>query len=456
MKSILCPSKSRFVALLLGLCVAGTVVVRADNLPTDRPLTLADCVTAALGKNPALEAYKYDLKAADAEIWAQRSALLPQVTGSGQAFYLNGEPVSPFSVVGVTEPELIARHVSSATGWIGSIGLTYPIFENGSFLGLNNAPAVATARAQRKQQEWARNLAEQDAIYTVAVAYFGTVSAQNKTAFYERMVELAKRRVSIVQTKAKLDLALLQDVQIAEARLAANEEGLRAARTKAQEGNAFLARLIGAAGPVQLKLAGPPQAPTVPALDTLLDGIVQKHPQMGIQESVVEKARQDLRLNESHRWPRVRANASYSIGSDLAGGPTPDLVAANIGVDVPLFDFGHYTALAHSSKDKLRAEEQRIEVTRYDIRRSVVEVVGELRQDEEEAASLEELVLKLQFEAKAAKAKQEVGLFTPLSAVDAEVSLLQQQVLLQNARLKQWMKSADLQRTAGGVWKWIP
>jgi len=449
-------SKSRLLALLLGLCVAGTIAARADNLPTDRPLTLVDCVAAALGKNPALEAYKYDLKAADAQVWAQRSGLLPQLTGSAQVFILNGEPVSQFSVVGVTEPELIARHVDWGKGWIGTLGLTYPIFENGSIFGVNNAPAVASAKAERKQQEWARSLAEQDAIYTVAEAYFGTLTAQAKTAFYERMVELAKQRVTIVKEKARLDLALTQDVQIAESRLESNEQGLQASRSKAQESNAYLARLIGVTGPVQLKLAAPPTAPSVPPLDTLLESIVAKHPQMGIQDAIVEKAKQDLRLNQSHRLPSVRANASYSYGSDLNGGPAPDLVAANVGVEMPLFDFGHYNALVRSSREKLHAEEQRVELTRYDIRRSVVEAVGELRQDQEEAASLQEQVLKLQLDAKAAKAKQEIGLFTPLSAVDTEVNLLQQEVLLQDAQLRLWMKYSDLQRTAGGVWKWIP
>jgi outer membrane protein TolC len=194
MKSILFPnkqtaSKSHTIALLLGFCIVATFPVRGAELPADRPLTLADCVTAALGQSPALEAYKYDLKAADAAIWMQRAALLPQLTGSAQMFVLNGEPVSPFSVLGVTEFDLITRHVSWDAGWIGSIGVTYPLFENGSIFGVNEAPAVASAKAQRKQQEWTRNLAEEDAIYTVAEAYFNTLSARRKVALYERMVE---------------------------------------------------------------------------------------------------------------------------------------------------------------------------------------------------------------------------------------------------------------------------
>jgi outer membrane protein TolC len=459
MKSMLAPSlltKSNrsFLALLLALGLAGAGPARAQDAGS-HPLTVGDCVRAALGLNPQLQAYQYDLKASDAAVWAERSALLPQITASGSLFALDGEPVTPFGVLGVTEPELIARNVDFDTGWIATIGLRYPLYQNGSILGFNEAPAVAAARAARKQQEWTRDLAEEDAINTVAETYFNAVTAQSKVDIYGRMVELARQRVVVIQTKAQADLALTQDVQIAEARLRANEAALRASKLKAQQGNAQLAQLMGLTGPVQLKLAGAPTMPSVPPIEELLAGLIEQHPQMGIQNAQVDRARQELRLRQSRRWPAVNFNTSYSYGSDFSG-PSPDLFTATVTAEMPVFDFNHNAAAVREARNRLHAEEKRIELARYDIRRDVLDIANELRDIEEEAAGFEEQVLKLQLELRANKAKQDVGLYTPLAVIEAEVALLQEQVLLQDARLKQWVKYAQLQKATGGTWKWIP
>lgn len=443
------------VALLSLAGFGATAPAGAQQVPTDRPLTLADCVNAALGINPELKASQYDLKAADAAIWAERSALLPKLTGSAQLFYLDGEPVTPFGVSGVTEPELTARNVDNGTGWIGSLGVSYPLFQDGSILGINNAPAVASARAARQQQEWTRSLATETAVDIVAESYFNAVVAQSKVGLYERMAEVSRQRVVIFQTKAQNDLALTQDVQIAEARLRANENSLRSVKLRAQESSVQLAQLMGVAGPVQLQLAGAPTMPVVPPVEELLAKAMAQHPSLGIQNSAVERARQDVRLNKSRMLPSVRLAGSYSTGEDFTG-QGPDLVAAAVVAELPIFDFGHNWAALRESKNKLRAEEARVDLAQYDVRRNLLDVLSELRDIEESCASFEEQVLKLELELRANKAKQDAGLVTPLAVVEAEVALLQQKVLLQDARLKQWIKYAQLQKAAGGAWKWIP
>ncbi len=443
-----------FRAALVSLAVA-VAPATAQQVPTDRPLTVADCVNAALGINPELKASQYDLKAADAAVWAERSALLPKLTGSAQVFLLDGEPVTPFGIVGITEPELIARNVDNKTGWLASLGVSYPLFQDGSILGINNAPAIASARAARQQQEWTRTLASENAIDIVTESYFNAVTAQSKAGLYERMAEVARQRVVIFQTKAQNELALTQDVQIAEARLRANEESLRSVRLRAQEGNAQLAQLLGVTGPAQLQLAGAPALPVIPPLDELLAKVTAEHPSLGIQSSAVEKARQDVRLNKSRMLPAVRLAGSYSVGEDFTG-QGPDLLTAAVVAEMPLFDFGHGWAALRESKNRLRAEEARVDLAQYDLRRSVLNVLSELRDIEESCAGFEEQVLKLELELRANKAKQAAGLVTPLAVVEAEVTLLQQKVLLQDARLKQWIKYAQLQKAAGGAWKWIP
>ena len=53
-------------------------------------LTLNDCLREALGRNPELEAQRYELSAAGDAIWGAQSALFPQLTGDILTQTLNG------------------------------------------------------------------------------------------------------------------------------------------------------------------------------------------------------------------------------------------------------------------------------------------------------------------------------------------------------------------------------
>jgi len=168
---------------------------RADGL------TLRDCIEEAYGLSPALKADQLDIDAAGEEIIKQRTALLPSVYASTTVEELDGYPVSPFAVatgedieeglVGVNSREVettIERTITTSGGKtrtaeravsrvvnastlprelhradfaplsMEKIEMDYPLFQNGSILGLNDAPAVANARAEKKQLEWTLKL----------------------------------------------------------------------------------------------------------------------------------------------------------------------------------------------------------------------------------------------------------------------------------------------------------
>src|SRR6266851_6316971 len=111
---------------------AGETSTENSDLPR-HPLTLQECIAIALGESPKLEASRFDLLAATAEIRAAQSMALPSLTGSGSAEIVSGEHTGIFSVINAS--------TSVTPVNLGEIGLftarlTYPIFKDGSIFGL--------------------------------------------------------------------------------------------------------------------------------------------------------------------------------------------------------------------------------------------------------------------------------------------------------------------------------
>src|SRR6266480_865248 len=121
------------------------------NLP-QHPLTLRDCIAIALGESPKLEATRFDLLAAGAEIRAAQDLLWPNLTGSATGEAFSGEQTGKFRIV-TTVPSgggvNANRKVDLAGIGIGGLKLEYPVFKDGSIFGFNDAPAIEIKRAQR-------------------------------------------------------------------------------------------------------------------------------------------------------------------------------------------------------------------------------------------------------------------------------------------------------------------
>src|SRR5207249_7906425 len=177
------------------------------------PLTLHDCIAIALGESPALEASRFDVFSAAQEVRAAQGMLLPQVTGSAQYQLFSGSPTSKFSVINLGSVTPSGTVVTAnSVGWTGieSYGahLKYPLFNEGSILGLNNAPAVAEKKAKKQALAWTVNLTREEVIYRITDEFILTVSARNRTALSQRRVELIEQSVAITEEQQKQGLKL--------------------------------------------------------------------------------------------------------------------------------------------------------------------------------------------------------------------------------------------------------
>jgi outer membrane protein TolC len=199
----------------LTACLAGLLLTLPSTLAAQRRvLTLQDCIDIALGESPLMEASRFDLLAATEEINAVRAMTLPQVLGSATPEIFSGGQTSAFAILTGSD----TGRVHTVTGGLNIFDarLRYPLFQDGSILGLNvnDAPAIAGKRAQKEALAWTSQLKREDVIYRIADVFISTVSAENRTSLVDREVYLLERSVADIQEQEKQGTKLPIDLKI--------------------------------------------------------------------------------------------------------------------------------------------------------------------------------------------------------------------------------------------------
>jgi outer membrane protein TolC len=343
---------------------------------------------------------------------------------------------------------------------IEQIRLDYPLFQNGSILGLNDAPAVASARAAKQGLEWTRKLGEEKVVFDLSNAFFIAQWYQQKLARDEARVYFSRQRLEIVKLQYQLQLMLAQDVGLAKAELASDEQTLASTKQSVRDSWADLALLIGQPATRVARLEGnPPSFPTLPALDGLLDRAREQHPAVGVQRSVVDQTQAAYRLSQAALLPAVGLSTGYSLGQNLghlstASADTPALYAAEIAVNVPVFDWGSRLAAERESRTKVGAEEAREAQVKLDVTTTIAKLYDGIHDLERQFMTLVAAQVSAANAAQLAREQRATGALNQLALVTAEETLLAAEETVENTRLTELQAYTQLEQAAGGAWRW--
>jgi outer membrane protein TolC len=430
-----------------------------------KPLTLRECINQALGRSPRLEADRYKLAADNEAIKKARAGLLPKLTASFDLQNLTGSPVGPFAVLGVNNVDETGIssvrasqrspiRVDLASVGDASVQIRYPLYENGSILGLNNAPAVAAAKSLYARQQWTIRLSEQSVIETLASTFYNTTAYLQKVDLDREKVELSKKRVEIMKQELALHLTLPQYVELAKAELQADEQNLAASQHRVLDSAMQLAQLIGR--PLRLSLTldlSEPHIPALPALEAFLNRVASQHPAIGVQQANIDLAQQNLRLAEAALLPKVDFVTSYTWATAF-GRENPDLFYMLLRVEVPIFDWGHGLAEEREERDKMKAAQAELRQVDVDLREIILSELSDIHTTEGVIARLERDYIQARNNLGLEKERHEQGIANELFLVDAEEALAKAKDDLILAKLAQRLEYVRLQRLAGGVWVW--
>jgi len=446
--------------------LCAVALLTAASAPAQVPgapaLTLDECLRAALGRSPELEAQRYELSASKDAIWKAQSALFPQLTGDLLTQTLNGSSTSPFNVLSLADADVGStgragqRRVRANFDSVGafSVRLSYGLFENGSIMGLNDAPAVAAARMARTRQEWTYRLSEQDVEYRLTLAFYQAVSDQSQFDMAKRKVLLSKERLEIIKQELQVELKLPKDVDLAQAQLAADQQATVSWQNHTWESLARLNALIGRSQAPSTRLdLSEPRTPSVPDLQALIGTAIRSHPAVGVQKAKIDTAREDLRLARSQMLPSVKLESGFTEATDYQRANT-DLFVIGVSVNVPIFDFGHGKAATSESKNKMLAEQARLGQVEDNVRDALISAVGALHRTESKLADLLRDSIAAKNKQTLAETQRELGMIDQLALVDAQLESLTVMQSLDLQKLAQRFEFAALQYATGDLWKW--
>jgi outer membrane protein TolC len=437
---------------------------RALEAPPDHPLTLRDCIAIALGESPALEGSRFDVLSAAQEVRAAQGMALPLVTGSAQYELFSGSQTSKFGVLnlgGVTPNGTVvtANTVGLSEVQLYGAHLRYPLFNDGSILGLNNAPAIAEKKAKKQALAWTVNLTREEVIARVIAEFVTTVSARNRMALAERRVKLLDQDVSITQEQQKQGLKLPIDVKVAREQFREAQTLLKLLREQATAGSLALSKTLGLLSSSNLSLSNmlpdPPDPP--PTTEQLIGACLNHHPSLERQRAVIDQAKQNYRLERFRLYPSVYLDGSANYIDDFKGVSNSDSVFVGaITVSVPIFDFGAQLATTRSKLMTYKAEQARLFSTADDVNFEVVQIYQTIYMLTRDILGVQGEVAEGERNVQVLQAQQQQGIAEPLTAIQKELNLIGKQDELQNLELRRLTNYARLQRAAGGSWKWIP
>jgi outer membrane protein TolC len=429
------------------------------------PLTLNDCIALALNESPLLDASRLDVASATEEARAARGQALPELTATGSAQLFSGSPTSKFAIVNVGSGIAVGnpnntsnsnRSVSGAGVEVYSAHLSYPLFRDGSILGLNTGPAEAGKLARKRNLAWTSRLRREDVIARITDAFITTVSAENRAGYAERRVKLLSQQVDITQEQQKQGLMLPIDLKLARSQLSGAQTLAKILRQQSIAGRIEMARALGLESPDELHLSNSlPEPPEPPSAEKILSpAALAEHPSLEVQKATIDQARQDYRLERFRLYPSVTLQGS-AVHIDDFGSSSAEVYIGTVAVDVPIFDFGAQMSTTRAKLAKYQAERARLSSVADDVTFEIVTIYQSIYVLSQNILSLQQEVAKADRDMQVTGSQQQQGIAAPLTAIEKELHLIAKRDDLDGLEVRRLMLYAALQKAAGGSWKWI-
>jgi outer membrane protein TolC len=432
-------------------------------------LKATDCIREALAHSPSLAQSNHQIAADREDITKKKGSQLPYLSSELQGYMVNGSPVSEWTALNAVQPENgitpTGRRTFPLIHWapvgIENIGVTYPLVFQGSFMGLNDPPPVATAKATLTEAELNKLVSEQKVIFDVLTQYVYATGYRQQLVTQEEMVKLNDEQLTVTHEEVRKHAKPAYENQIAEAQLKAAQDSERALRMNEDAALTQLAVLIGRNdAPVELDPTPPPLSQLEPARE-LMDKMIAAHPALKVQEAAVEIARQQLRADAAARWPSVTLNTSFDAGQDLerfnggTGQVRPTAFLSYLTVDIPIFDFGQRRAAKAESDELLKVQQDAVAQLKVDLRTSMAQSYNDILQDAQAAAELKGTYYKNLEAADLAEAQRKQGVVDQLAVLAAQITARTSLIAVQQEEMAERLKYVELQNLSGGTWHWL-
>ncbi len=384
---------------------------------------LSNALAKAYFNNPNLNGQRASVRASDENIPIAESGYLPHVSGSADVGYSHAEG---FGAGGSS----FGSGVSDTAPRGAGLSLSQTLFD-----GFRTTNSVKSAESNVfSSRENLRN-AEMSILQSGAQAYMDVLRDTAVLDLRNSNIKVLEEQLRQTQDRFKVGEVTRTDVAQAEASLAGAQASYFSAQSDLQNSIASFRQVIGEQ-PTRLEPARPLDKNIPPTLENAIAVSQVEHPSIQGALHSVDVAALRVKIAEGALYPTVSLNGSANQRYDLSEAPgTSSFVGTLTGsVSVPLYDGGQSYAQIRQSKEQLGIAEFQVDVSRDNVRASVISAWGLLTSSKAAVKADESQVKAAEIALNGTREEARVGQRTTLDVLNAQQTLLNARVSLVGAQ----------------------
>lgn len=329
------------VLVVLSLAVlsqAAPLRAQETELPTDRALTIEDCIDYALAHHSDVRAAARDLDAGRAGVRSARSGYLPRVTAS-----------LDYSDAGTTGADYAdtPERTSDFTGTRTMIGIEETLYDGG-----RTVASVRQASAQARVSEADLELTVQQRVLAVTVAYMEALRTRRLADIAAEAVTESEQQLEMIQAKIEAGDAAKVDRYPVEVQLSNSKLAKLQADNRVRVAANGLRNAMGLdRGPALSITEVGDDLSDPPAFNECIAAALEQRPELARSDAQVDSSKAALWLARAQRLPVPTISAAYQKGLHRAGYDSQ--WSLGVGVSMSIFDAGGLAAEEEISKARL-------------------------------------------------------------------------------------------------------
>jgi outer membrane protein len=391
--------------------------------------SLKDAIAQAYSNNPAIAAARARVRQADEAVPIAASGARPGLDLGGSFTQSLSDSFADLGQI-----------------WTGGITLRQSIWEGGR---IRAGISAAEARIEASRLNLAAQ--EQALIADTVTAYADVLRTQEIVKLNENQVRVLEQELRASKDRFDVGDVTRTDVAQSEARLAASQATLIAARGNAVFARQAYQRLVGRA-PGQLEPL-PPLPPLPESEGQALDRAATLSPALGAAKAGEKAAADDVRAAKAGRMPSigVQASANYTEYSNSAFGASGFDPRVGVTAGMPLFSGGLIAAQVRQAQARQSEALETISLTERQVTEGVSNSWALLQTAEATITAAKSQTSANTLAAEGVRQENMVGSRDILDVLNAEQELLNSRVQLVQAERDRYVAAYQLLESVGAA-----
>ena len=434
-----------YLGVVLCLTLGGAALVAFCTATTADTLEWA--LVQAYQNNPSLNAQRASLRATDENVPQALSGYKPKLSLTSNGGYNYSSTLSHSVNQGVF-PNTVAY--TNLADNIGSRGIAATATET-LYNGFQTANRTRQAESQVMGARETLRVTEQQVLLDASTSYMNLLRDQAILELNRRNVEVLTEQLKQTRDRFNVGEVTRTDVAQAESRLAAGRSALLGAQSNEVTSEANYRRVIGV-NPGKLAPGTPVDRFSPPTLGGAISQGQQLSPSVMAAMYGVDIAELSVKISEGSLYPNLGIAATASKNWDPLYNVNKQTVVSVLGtLTVPIYQGGSEYSAIRQSKETVGQQRLNLDVTRDQVRETVVASWGQLDASKAQIEATTAQVNAAEIALNGVREEARVGQRTTLDVLNAQQELVNARVALVTAQHDRVVASYTLLAAVGAL-----